>query len=212
MHAAQGGIQKLSNFRKTVQRTTSASQRMSDSSDGGTDTEGYSTDGYTSGALPSDEEIATFDVSRNTHFASTFGATDPQGSENPDKTALSPSQFGIPSPGFSAGDYAPLSSIRASPTATPTGRSPPRKRRRMISKLGKVMKPAYFKGIQWTRIFVTGPLDPVHNKYNFFGKFVRATCRYSQKEHANSSGTTSRKLIPEKISAGDTRTWERNTK
>ena len=35
MHAAQGGIQKLCHFRKTVQRTTSALQRLSDSSDGG---------------------------------------------------------------------------------------------------------------------------------------------------------------------------------
>ena len=70
MHAAHRGIQRLSHFRKTVQRTTSASQRMSDSSDGGTDTEGYSTDGYTSGALPFDEEIATFDVSPSTHIAS----------------------------------------------------------------------------------------------------------------------------------------------
>ena len=73
---------------------------------------------------------------------------DPQGPEDPCETTLSPTQFGIPSPGFKEGDYAPLSTIRASPTATPTGRSPPRKRRRMISKPGKVMKPAYFKGIQ----------------------------------------------------------------
>ena len=29
------------------------------------------------------------------------------------------------------------------------------------------MKEAYFKGIQWTRTFVTGPLDPEHNKHKF---------------------------------------------
>ena len=79
---------------------------------------------------------------------------DAQGPDDPNETTLSPTQFGIPSSGFSEGDYAPLSTIRASPTATPSGRSPPRKRRRMISKPGKVTKPAYFKGIQWTRIFV----------------------------------------------------------
>ena len=174
MHAAQGGIKKLSHFRKTVQRTTSASQRVSDSSDGGTDTEGYSTDGYTSGALPSDEEIATYDMSPNTHFASTSGVMDPQGREDPTETTLSPTQFGIPSPGFSEGGYAPLSTIRASPTATPTGRSPPRKRRRMDSNPGKIMMPAYFKGIQWTRIFVTGPLDPVHNKYKFYCQICKS--------------------------------------
>ena len=37
-----------------------------------------------------------------------------------------------------------------------------------MSKPGKVMKDAYFKGILWTRTFVTGPLDPIHNKYKFF--------------------------------------------
>ena len=84
MHAAQGGIQKPRHFRKNVQRTTSASQRVSDSPDGGTDTEGYSTDGYTSGGLPSDEEIATYDVSPTTHFASTSGVMDPQGPEDRD--------------------------------------------------------------------------------------------------------------------------------
>ena len=30
------------------------------------------------------------------------------------------------------------------------------------------MKEAYFKGIQWTRTFVTGPLDPEHNKHKFY--------------------------------------------
>ena len=37
-----------------------------------------------------------------------------------------------------------------------------------MSKPGKVMKDAYFKGILWTRTFVTGPLDPIHNKYKFY--------------------------------------------
>ena len=30
------------------------------------------------------------------------------------------------------------------------------------------MEPAYFKGIQWTKVFVSGPLYPVHNKYKFY--------------------------------------------
>ena len=29
------------------------------------------------------------------------------------------------------------------------------------------MKEAYFKGIAWTKTFVTGPLDPQHNRYKF---------------------------------------------
>ena len=44
----------------------------------------------------------------------------------------------------------------------------------MISKPGKVMKPEYFKGIQWTRMFVTGPLDPVHNKYKYYCQICKS--------------------------------------
>ena len=50
----------------------------------------------------------------------------------------------------------------------PSRHSPPRKRRRLMSRPCKAMKPACFKGIQWTKVFVTGPLDPVHNKYEFY--------------------------------------------
>ena len=123
LHAAQGGIQKLGHFRKTVQRTAATPHRVSDSSNGGTDTEGYFTDGYTSGALPSDEEIAAYDKSPITHFTSTSCAKETQGDEELDKTTLSPTQFGIPSPGFSEEDYAPLSSMRESPTVTRLARA-----------------------------------------------------------------------------------------
>ena len=37
------------------------------------------------------------------------------------------------------------------------------------------MKEAYFKGIRWTKIFVTGPLDPAHNQYKCTAESVRAT-------------------------------------
>ena len=70
--------------------------------------------------------------------------------------------------GYSRTDHQPLSVLRRpreTDVATP---SPPRKRRKLLSKPGKVMKDAYFKGIQWTRTFVSGPLDPVHNKFKFY--------------------------------------------
>ena len=70
--------------------------------------------------------------------------------------------------GYSSTDHQPLSVLRRpreSDVATP---SPPRKRRKLLSKRGKVMKDAYSKGIQWTRTFVSGPLDPVHNKFKFY--------------------------------------------
>ena len=119
----------------------------------------------TSGALPSDEDIANFDVSPSVELVKQILRT-PKFQVWP--LSVRHWEFGIPSPGFSNEDYAPLSSMRATPTATPAGRSPPRKRRRMISKPWKVMEPAYFKGIQWTKVFVSGPLYPVHNKYKFY--------------------------------------------
>ena len=43
------------------------------------------------------------------------------------------------------------------------------------------MKEAYFKGISWTRTFVTGPLDPEHNKYKFYCQ-IRKIVRHFQAE------------------------------
>ena len=121
---------------------------MSDSSDGGTDTEGYTTDSYTSGAIASDEDIANFDVSQVADAIPWTGKGDTLDPEATTRSTLRPAQFEIPSPGFSEGGYEQLSSMRTSPAASPGGCSSPRKKDRMLSKPGKVMKPAYFKGIQ----------------------------------------------------------------
>ena len=43
------------------------------------------------------------------------------------------------------------------------------------------MKPAYFKGIQWTKIFVTGPLDPVHNKHKFYCQICKTNVSIGSK-------------------------------
>ena len=69
---------------------------------------------------------------------------------------------------YSSGDYRPLASLTQEPAPTVVESSPPRKRRKVLCKPGKVMKDAYFKGIQWTRSFVSGPLDPLHNRYKFY--------------------------------------------
>ena len=46
------------------------------------------------------------------------------------------------------------------------------------------MKPAYFKGIQWTKVFVTGPLDSVHNKYKFYCQLYKTNVSiYSEGAH-----------------------------
>ena len=150
MHAAQAGIQKLSPFRKTVQRIATATWALSDNSDGGTDTEGYSTDRYTNGSLASDEDNANFDMRQD---AEIIPVTRNEGSLDTGATigpASSSSQFVIPGPGSSEGDCAQLVSMCPPSTGRPGVRSILRKKRRMLSKPGKVMKPAYFKGIQWS--------------------------------------------------------------
>ena len=45
------------------------------------------------------------------------------------------------------------------------------------------MKPSYFKGIQWTKVFVSGPLDPVHNKHKFYCQICKTNLSiYSKSE------------------------------
>ena len=69
---------------------------------------------------------------------------------------------------YSSGDYRPLASLTQAQTPVTAESSPPCKRRKMLCKPGKVMKDSYFKGFQWTRTFVSGPLDPLLNRYTFY--------------------------------------------
>ena len=41
-------------------------------------------------------------------------------------------------------------------------------KRRKISRTSKVMKEAYFKGMEWTRTFFSGPVDPKWKRYEFY--------------------------------------------
>ena len=45
---------------------------------------------------------------------------------------------------------------------------PPPKARRGVSRPGKIFKEAYFHKIEWTRTFVSGPMDPLDNPYCFY--------------------------------------------
>ena len=87
----------------------------------------------------------------------------------------------VPSPGYSEGDYEPLAYMQPQTERQNAKTSPPRKRRRLMSRSGKIMKPAYFNGIQWTKVFVTGPLDPIHNKHIFYCQLCKTNVsRYSK--------------------------------
>ena len=149
---------------RNVHRRASTPGPGYESSSGGEGSAAES-DGYTSGALNSDEDL------RNIETASEFNLppASPSKGLNISLGNLGPSKVLTPNSGssYSSGDYRPLASLSQAQSPVLTT-SPPRKRRKLLSKPGKVMKDAYFKGIQWTRTFVSGPLDPIHNRYKFY--------------------------------------------
>ena len=124
---------------------------------------GHTTDEYTSRALSSDDEFFARQV--RPPLASTSDPPLTTAPNRPEELALSP--------GFTASDYQPLSQLRPAPEGPSTSRRT-RKRRRLTGSTGKVMKEAYFKGIKWTRTFVTGPLDPEHNRHKFYCQLCKS--------------------------------------
>ena len=46
--------------------------------------------------------------------------------------------------------------------------------RRKVTRSGKIMKEAYFKGMEWTRTFVSGPVDPRWNPYKFYCQICKS--------------------------------------
>ena len=65
--------------------------------------------------------------------------------------------------------------------------------RRKVTRSGKIMKEAYFKGMEWTRTFVSGPVHPRWNPYKFhcqicksnvsiYGKGAREILRHHSTE------------------------------
>ena len=46
--------------------------------------------------------------------------------------------------------------------------------RRKITRSCKIMKDAYFKGMEWTKTFVSGPVDPRWNPYKFYCQIWKA--------------------------------------
>ena len=79
-----------------------------------------------------------------------------------------PMMLASPGSGYSVEAYAPLSRLLPKTADKRQASKPPAKRRRVATRPGKVMKEAYFKSIRWTKTFVTGPLDPVHNQHKFY--------------------------------------------
>ena len=166
VHVRKG--QTPGQLRKALIRASTPARAMSVSSEGETDSEGYTTDGYTSGAYGTDEDIAgePYDQRVESETATPVVREYAERGREDEDSQLE--QAVVPSPGYSEGDYEPLCRVCPQSKHQRAGTSPPQKRRKLQPRTGKVMKPSYFKGIQWTKVFVTGPLDAVHNKHRFY--------------------------------------------
>ena len=108
---------------------------------------------------------------------------------------------------YSSGDYRPLASLTQAQSPVTAESSPPRKRRKMLCKPGKVMKNAYFKGIQWTRTFVSGPFDPLNTTAtNSSERCVKQTYLFTPKGHVRYFVIIRRREICGGIKGGATST------
>ena len=169
IHATTGASQDKR--KKQLRRCPTPARHFAESS-GDEGVQGGSTsDGYTSGAINTDEDPYLLGSISGTDVVS---ETDPLALTPTISSGARPStsrgEKVAPTSGseYSSADYQPLSILGRTRKAEATHPSPPRKRRKLLSKPGKVMKDAYFKGIQWTRTFVSGPVDPIHNKFKFY--------------------------------------------
>ena len=158
LHATTGTPQDKK--KSMPRRCPTPARRLSGSSGDESSYGGNTTDGYTSGAINSDK-----DPYQIGSISGTDGVSEPGPAARHPETTLGPSpstsRAEVTTPtsgsGYSSTDHQPLSVLRLPREPDPASLSPPRKRRKRLSKPGKVMKDAYFKGIQWTRTFVNRP-------------------------------------------------------
>ena len=123
---------------------------------------------YTSGALSSDYDFITRQVRQaQVPYQTKSAERVSPNSANLTQVEISPEGMEL-SPGYTAAKYQPLAQLYPPPTESPRAKRPARKKTRITGSSRKVMKEAYFKGIKWTKTFVTGPLDPEHNRHQFY--------------------------------------------
>ena len=135
--------------RNIPRRAGTPSSGFESNSGGSTATD---SDGYTSGALNSDEGLRNIETSSDANPPSiSVSRTLNTSTTNPYPARVLTLISGS---SYSSGVYRPLASLVQSHSPVTVVTSPPRKRRRMLCKPGQVMKDAYLKGIQWTRTFV----------------------------------------------------------
>ena len=166
LHATTGTPQDKK--KKMPRRCPTPARHLAQSSGEEDNQGGGASDGYTSGAINFDEDP---------YLLGSFSGTDVVSETDPltltpvlnsgARPSTSRTNYATPTSGseYSSTDYQPLSVLGRSREAEAALPSSPRKRRKMLCKPGKVMKDAYFEGIQWTRTFVSGPVDLIHNKF-----------------------------------------------
>ena len=135
-------------LRKALIRGSTPARAMSASSEGESDSEGCTPDGNTSGAYETDEDITGTTFIQEVESDASTSADQTRVERRGEDEEPHSGQAIIPSPGYSEGDYEPLCQICPQASHQHAGLSPPRKRRRLQPRPGKVMKPSNFKKIQ----------------------------------------------------------------
>ena len=169
LQATSGKILSKENCRHVGGLTPGGRRSPSSSGDETTDVDSPN-EGYTSGAFNTDDEPGSLSFCLEKETEGHESLTAP--SAQPHTITGNPAAMRVtsmsPGSNYSIRDYAPLSSLVPKPGKAAQQKSSPRKRRKFMGKPGKTMKEAYFKGILWTKTFVTGPLDPAHKQFKFY--------------------------------------------
>ena len=175
LQATSGKVLTKEKCRHVGGHTPGGRRSPSSSGDETTDVDSPN-EGYTSGAFNTDDELGSlsFCLEKETERCESPTATSAQPCTITENSAARRDTSMSPGSNYSIGDYAPLSSLVPKPGKAMLQKSPPRKRRKYMGKPGKSMKEAYFKGILWTKTFVTGPLDPAHNQYKFYCRICKS--------------------------------------
>ena len=175
LQATSGKVLTKEKCRHVGGHTPGGRRSPSSSGDETTDVDSPN-EGYTSGAFNTEDEPGSlsFCLEKETEGRESLTATSAQPRTITENPAARRDTSMSPGSNYSIGDYAPLSSLVSKPGKAVQQKSPPRKRRKFTGKPGKTMKEAYFKGILWTKTFVTGPLDPAHNQYKFYCRLCKS--------------------------------------
>ena len=177
-------IQKASQLRigpeETLEETPSRSGRRC-SRRAGSATSGLQSD--TSGGIRSDDDFSSIGYSYEHLDAPSINALPCTSSEIPCGSRDLPSNMDVPE--ADSPEAQTLAALKAEALGdlskrprSKRGKFVPATRgagtRRKITRSCKIMKEAYFQGMEWTRTFVSGPMDPRWNPYKFYCQICKA--------------------------------------